>query len=129
MSLEGRTSRNIRIIEPIGRGGMGEVYLGLDEKLGRNVAVKVVRADRRMHEAARSRFLREAHALSVVHRDLKPANIMITPEGDAKVLDFGLARTVDMVVSRQSPASPRNPKTRAFRCNSAARARCPRRCT
>ena len=36
--------------------------------------------------------LSKAHAARVVHRDLKPGNIIITPEGIAKVLDFGLAK-------------------------------------
>jgi len=37
----------------------------------------------------------EAHRLGVVHRDLKPQNIMIDGEGDVKIMDFGIARSVE----------------------------------
>jgi zinc protease len=37
--------------------------------------------------------LAEAHRQSIVHRDLKPENIMIAPDGDLKVMDFGISRS------------------------------------
>jgi len=39
--------------------------------------------------------LREAHHLGVTHRDLKPQNIMIDTEGNARVMDFGIARSIE----------------------------------
>ncbi len=57
---------------------------GLDEKRKLEIAQDV------------ANVLVAAHAEGVVHRDLKPDHVMITPEGEVKVLDFGVAHSIDV---------------------------------
>lgn len=53
----------------------------------------LVRACNLMHQAASA--LSETHRFGLVHRDIKPSNILVTPEDQAKLLDFGLSRRLD----------------------------------
>ena len=68
MSLERGTSfGNYTIEEPIGKGGMGEVYRARDTKLGRDVAVEVLPDELSRDKERKERFEREARLLAQIN--------------------------------------------------------------
>ena len=65
--MVGRTLSHYRILEKIGSGGMGDVYLAEDTKLARKVALKVLPPELAESEERRARFTREAKAIGALN--------------------------------------------------------------
>ena len=101
--LLGTRIGRIRIVAPLGKGGMGSVYVGFDERLQRRVALKAIQ-EGRLDAEARARFLREARVLS----QLRHPNICLIHdylEGDGRdflVLELVEGRNLKDVILSQS---------------------------
>lgn len=70
------------VLEPLGAGGMGEVYLCVDERLGRRVALKVVAAGHETDDTARRRLIREARTASALNHPQICTIYDVGEEGD-----------------------------------------------
>jgi eukaryotic-like serine/threonine-protein kinase len=75
----------------------GATYIAMPYVKGRSLKDKIVAEPLSLEEALDiagqvAEGLKEAHERGIVHRDIKPANIMLTEKGQAKIMDFGLAK-------------------------------------
>ena len=116
-----RFEREARVLASLNHPHIGGIH-GLEEDgdiralvlelvEGLTLAERLVSGPLPVHEALTysrqiADALEAAHDKGICHRDLKPANIKITPDGKAKVIDFGLARADDVAVTGDLSHSP-----------------------
>jgi len=100
---------NICSIHEVGEAD-GHVFIVMQYIDGQSLAERIWKAPLRPGEVVDvgiqvAQALAEAHAAGIIHRDIKPQNIVITPRGQLKVLDFGLAK----IGQRDAPDGPDAP--------------------
>ena len=103
--LDGR----YRVLEHLADGGMASVYLGLDTRLDRDVAIKVMRPDLAADETFVSRFRREARSAA---RLAHPNVVAVHDQGEADgrvflVMELVLGQTLRQVLDDEGALSPR----------------------
>ncbi len=91
------------ILSLLGAGGMGEVYRARDRRLGREVAIKVLPADRMADEDRRRRFVQEARAASALsHPNIVTIHEIESADGnDFIVMEYVPGKTLDTLIPRQ----------------------------
>lgn len=96
--LIGSTLSHYRILERLGAGGMGEVYLAEDEKLGRRVALKVLPRELARHPERLARFRREARTVAALNH---PNIVTLHSTEEARGLHFLTMELVEGVTLRE----------------------------
>jgi serine/threonine protein kinase len=91
------------VVAPLGAGGMGEVYRARDTRLGREVAIKVLPAEKLSDPARRARFFEEARAASSLnHPGIVTIHAIESAEGlDFIVMELVPGKTLDALIPRQ----------------------------
>ena len=103
----GQTIGKYRIVETLGRGGMGTVYKGIDETLDRPVAIKVLNPD--LAEAdVMKRFRAEATTLAKLnHPDIATIYEIYRSDTDLlMVMELIRGETLDKLIQRSAPLPP-----------------------